>query len=350
MNYRLELGAWNSVFAVPSVIVDKHIKLAGAAQLKVILWILRHAGESFTVEDIGKALSMHEADVRDSMQYWIQTGIIAEEKELLTPAPAENIVQHTTQREDIEDKSVDTEKEAALPLPIVVPAQTNKKRALSRPEKPDFKYLSERMKNDADIAFLMQSADEIFGRMTSNNDKATLLMIHEYDGLPVEVLIMLLQYAFSAGKGNMRYIEKMAISWSDEEINTLERAESKIRQLTSGREAARRVQRIFGLDEHSPTEKESEAADLWINRWKLSDEMLRAAYETCIDTKGKYILRYISSILDNWYHSGIKDVAQLKKNHTVRKSQKGKQGSGYQPTYNINEYESTSVLDEEWDE
>ena len=35
-------GVWSSVFAVPSDVVDKYIKLAGAAQLKVLLWILRN--------------------------------------------------------------------------------------------------------------------------------------------------------------------------------------------------------------------------------------------------------------------------------------------------------------------
>ena len=42
MEYQLNLGAWNSVFVVPSILVDQHIKLAGAVQLKVILWVLRH--------------------------------------------------------------------------------------------------------------------------------------------------------------------------------------------------------------------------------------------------------------------------------------------------------------------
>lgn len=35
MNYKMNLGAWNSIFAVPCSVVDEHIKLAGAAQLKV---------------------------------------------------------------------------------------------------------------------------------------------------------------------------------------------------------------------------------------------------------------------------------------------------------------------------
>ncbi len=339
MNYQLNLGAWSSVFAVPGVIVDKHIKLAGAAQLKVILWMLRHAGEPFSVSDIAAALSMHEADVRDSMQYWVQTGVIVIREDAILPAPIAQ--EELSDPSSVQETSVTAaavqkeEKMAAVPP----------KRALSRPEKPDLRYLNDRMSQDQSIAFLMQSADEIFGRITSINDKATLLLIHEYDGLPVEVLIMLLQYAFSVGKGNMRYIEKMAISWAEEEITTLEAAEKKIKRLTGGRNAAVRVQRIIGAEEHSPTEKEMAMADQWINQWHFSDEMIRAAYEVCVDAKGKYIPKYTGSILENWFHSGIREPSQIRQQTASKKAAKAK--VGYEATYDISEYESTSILDEE---
>ena len=32
MEYKMNLGSWNSVFAVPGDIVDKHLRLAGAAE------------------------------------------------------------------------------------------------------------------------------------------------------------------------------------------------------------------------------------------------------------------------------------------------------------------------------
>lgn len=81
MNYKMNLG-WHGIafFAVPCSVVDEHIKLAGAAQLKVLLWFLRHAGENFCDEDMASALSMSPADARDSMQYWIATGIIIIDK------------------------------------------------------------------------------------------------------------------------------------------------------------------------------------------------------------------------------------------------------------------------------
>ena len=42
MEYRLHMGPWNSVFAVPTALVDRYLKLAGKEQLQVLLWMLRH--------------------------------------------------------------------------------------------------------------------------------------------------------------------------------------------------------------------------------------------------------------------------------------------------------------------
>ena len=44
MKFSINLGAWNSVFAIPTQVVDQHLKLAGGVHLKVLLWLLRHAG------------------------------------------------------------------------------------------------------------------------------------------------------------------------------------------------------------------------------------------------------------------------------------------------------------------
>ncbi len=343
MDYRMDLGAWNSVFVVPSDIVDKHLKLAGAAQLKVILWFLRHAGENYSTEDIARALSMQEADVRDSLLYWSETGVIYVSEGKITPAKSEinesfssdETVKTQSASEEVTQKTENVEPEK----------QTKSSRALSRPEKPDIRYLTKRMSEDEGIVYLMQAADEIFGRPTNNNDKATLLMIHETDGLPVEVIIMLLQYAAEIGKCNIRYIEKIAISWADDEVNTLERAEKRIQQLTSGRNAAGIVQNIIGLEKHSPTEKETYYADRWINQWKFTSEMIRRAYEICVDTKSKYIPKYVDSVLGRWFSSGITTPEQADMDQS--KGKKKAQNKTYEATYDISEFESSSIIDEE---
>lgn len=351
MEYKLNLGAWNSVFAVPGDIVDKHLRLAGAAQLKVILWTLRHAGEAFTIDDISSALYMSAADVRDSMLYWKETGIICENDGVFEPSQAESSsAAELPSAPAAKAASVPETAAVPQPEPAPEPVQENRpedkkpSRVLSRPEKPDIKYLTERMNSDEGVLFLMQTADEIFGRPTSNNEKETLLLIHEYDGIPVEVLVMLLQYACGIGKNNIRYIEKMAINWADEEITTLERAEEKIRRLTSGRSAAGIVQGLFGIDPHSPTEKEIKLADSWLNEWKLSPELVRYAYEICVDAKGKYIAGYVNKVLERWHSAGISTMEQARADQSSSKKTSPKKNNA---TYDIDRFESTNAIIEE---
>lgn len=76
MDYQLNLGAWNAVFAVPSAVVDQHLKLAGSAQLKVLLWLLRHAGEDTGMEALAKAVGLSRMDAADALQYWVEVGIL----------------------------------------------------------------------------------------------------------------------------------------------------------------------------------------------------------------------------------------------------------------------------------
>ena len=87
MAYRLDLGMWNQVFAVPCALVDRHLKLAGKEQLQVILFALRHAGESFGPGDLAAALGMTEDTALDALDYWTDRGLLALQGEELRPVP-----------------------------------------------------------------------------------------------------------------------------------------------------------------------------------------------------------------------------------------------------------------------
>ena len=87
MEYSLDIGAWNTVFAVPCALVDRHIKLAGKEQLQVILWLLRHAGESFSADKLAEALGISRDSVLDALDYWKDRGLVAENSGALFPVP-----------------------------------------------------------------------------------------------------------------------------------------------------------------------------------------------------------------------------------------------------------------------
>ena len=46
MSYSVNPMQFRSIFAVPTDIVDKHIRIANGDQLKVLLWILRNSPDA----------------------------------------------------------------------------------------------------------------------------------------------------------------------------------------------------------------------------------------------------------------------------------------------------------------
>lgn len=347
MNFSINLGNWNSIFAVPTTVVDKHIKLAGCTQLKVLLWILRHAGENFSVNDIASALSMHSADVKDAMQYWIETELIGINNNIISPAQiAESKVLPDEYNKIDETSELPSQKDKQSSIK----STQNQPRLLSRPQKPDSLYVSQRINDSSEISSLMQEAQIILGRPISSPDAATLVMLHDNDGLPVDVIIMLMQYAVSIGKNSMKYIEKTAISWANEEIDSLEKAEKKIRLLSQRKDCWNIVKRAIGIDNRSPSAKEEEASERWISQWGFDEQMIREAYNRCIDSKGKYILSYMDSIIKRWYSAGIKNIEQANQERLTNKINsssysKTDNKDTRSPSYNIEEYEKFSIFD-----
>ncbi len=330
MNYLVNLGTWNSVFAVPCSVVDQNLKLAGSVQLKVLLWALRHAGEPFEAQDVANALGIDRADVSDALVYWQEAGLFSPD----APKPSASAA----------PEAPSCGAAQAAGTKAAEPSPAGKRRVLSRPQKPDSEFVAKRMEESTEIACLMQSAQQVLGRLISSGDSATLLMIHDDFGLPSDVIVMLLQYAVSIGKANMRYIEKTAMNWADEEINTYERAEEKLRQLTERRQAWGKVEQAIGISHRAPSAKEETFADTWVNRWQFSGEMIREAYDRAVDATGKFSMSYINRILERWKEEKITTVLQAEQEKMERTAlrRKKKDNSFSQ---DMEEFERSGVFD-----
>lgn len=325
MSLKINLGAWGHVFAVPSLVVDKHIKLANSTQIKTLLWILRNSDKTFEIKEIAKALAKDEEDIEDSLQYWIENKILIKNEDTLEPCS--EIKEETKIAED--------KTETIKP----------KTRRLSKREKPDAIYISKRMKESEDITALMQECEIILGRPLSTQDCAMILMFMETDGLPPDVIVMLLQHAVSIGKQNMRYIEKLAINWSEEEIDSVEKAEIKLKALAKSEKNWKKILNITGMQYHSQTEKEKMFTNRWLDEWKFSSEMIREAYERCVDSTGKFTFGYTNKILEKWFKNNIKTIKQVYDYQNKRKQNSKKISKKQEVTYDIDEYNKSSIFD-----
>lgn len=335
MAYKIDFGAWGSVFAVPSCVVDKGLKLAGESQLKVLLYLLRHSGATLSENQVAEELSLHRDDVADAMEYWAQQGLLIISNDTVTMPETSASVPDKETNQVI--SSVEMEKVAA-----------EKPRPVSRATKPEPGYVAKRLKADKNLVFLMDEAQRILAKPFSNSDTATLVMLHDTDGLPVEVILMLLEHCVQIGKSNMRYIEKTGIQWGSDGIVTIGLAEEKIKRYSETTIAWSKVCAVFGLHlSGTPTKKQLEYADQWVNIWNFSEEMLRLAYERCVDAKGDMNLSYINGILKRWYEQSLKKPEDVfSADSASSKGKKNTKASSQDASYDIDEYEGKSIFDD----
>lgn len=312
LEYKLSLGQWDFLFAVPCSVVDKYLNTADFVQIKVLLWALRN--KSFSIKEACEELKITPEEFKSAFEFWSRLEVF----------PSKN------KKTENEVKPEGT-KQTASPSHI------------SR-RKPGGVYIASRIKESPEISMLMKEAEVILGRPISSSDSAVLIMLHDSQGLPVDVILMLLQYAVSIGKGNMRYIETMGINWAISGVDNIEAAENKINNLSKNSLLWRRFEGLIGIEHRSPTPSEEELVVKWYDEWHLGDELIKYAYDICVDTKGKYNIRYMDGILKRWYAKGIFTLEQAKESKNKFKNQRS---SSSARSYNIEEFKNYSIFKDE---
>ncbi|MBR3802782.1 MAG: DnaD domain protein [Clostridia bacterium] len=310
-------------FSVPVAVTDKHLKLAGAAQIKVLLWLLRHAAENPTMDELCKALNMKSADAADAMQYWIECGIVLADGK----AP-----------------EAQNEPEYAAPAKTNAPVEITAEIGFVR---PTAEQILKRTKESAEIQFMFNEAQKKLGRTIGYDGQSTLLMIHDSYGLPVEVLLMLIEYCVSIGKNSIAYISKAAKTWSEKEIDSIEKADEQIQTLRRCDGTWKKLCELTGISTPRPTASQSSYLSRWTNELKFDIDMIYLAYEEMANHTDKISFPYINKVLQNWYDSNLKspaDVEESKAQHTAEKTKPAKKqpGNGYEASYDIDEFNRRS--------
>lgn len=277
--YALAEYTWNAallrrVFVVPEAVADEHLRLAGAVQLKVLLWLSRHNGE-YDDEACSKAVGVSAADCRDALRYWVEAGVLSGSESSPQPAP-------------------------------VTPAPAPTKPVAARPSvvKPQMPEVIARREGCSEFAYLLDAVSARTGRPLSPGDMETLLYLFDTAGMPAEVILMVVGYAASAERCSMRYIEKVALDWADQGILTMVAAEEHLCQLERSQQAALWVQEVCGLDKVPNTAAARKTSSKWLHDWQVNEDVLRLAQEVCVTKTGKFQFAYIDRVLENWREQG----------------------------------------------
>lgn len=292
MEFSLNAGEWNSVFAVPSSIVDRYLLLAGEDSLKLILFLLRHGGERFTAERLRLELGFKRVgELEDAALFWVERGIIRAESGELTPTNAENAplsdsAENSTEQPAKEKKSSVRKVDSSAAV-VYSPAD-----------------IAGRIKQDAAVSYLFSEAQTLYGRPLHNPESQLVLSLVDYYGLPAEVSALLLKYCFSIGKASQGYIKSVAQTWSDEGITDAESADRMLAKLERANSLEEALRSGMGMKTKF-VKAQIEYIKKWSEEWGFSADMILLAHEISQTNTGQLSFPYMNKILESWHSEGI---------------------------------------------
>ncbi|MCL2087488.1 MAG: DnaD domain protein [Oscillospiraceae bacterium] len=306
MNFKLDIGAWNGVFAVPLSVVDNYIKLASGNAVKVLLCFLRHGGETLSLSEVSNKIGMSESDVEDALNFWARAGLLSNNDGRLTP---------NSQPQVSDLNRADTS--PTTPTSYNSPNSSLKKVELDLTREPQFmpKEIVAAIMSDAKIDYLFKECERLFGRPLKPIERQMLMVIIEDAGLAVECTLMLVEHCCSIGKGTPAYIKKVALSWVEKEINNVTAAEYEIKAMKAYLSVENELKRLFEINSAlSKTQKGY--ITKWTGTFDFSLEMIDAAYQRTLDNTGKAAFPYMDKILSDWREKGytcLEDLQKIKK-------------------------------------
>ncbi len=277
MGYYLNPQELTAMFAVPASVADKHLRLASAEQLKVLLWCLKNADKQYDIAAACNGLKLDEYTVRDALDHWCERGVLCSTVEVQTSAEPEK----------------------------------KKKAVRSAAVKPSRDEVARRGLEDAEIAFILHETEQKLGHILSQSEASTLVWLHDDMGLSGSLILMIVGFAVTEGRPNIGFIERTAVEWANDGVSDIETAEQRLVEMRRKKSAWNLVENAFGIEHRMPTKAELEMADTWVNEWGYGHDIIREAYEVCINTTSKFSIPYIKKVISEWHKAGVKTVEDI---------------------------------------
>ena len=310
MAYTVDPGAYRGVFVLPAEIGDSFLRKCSAPLLKTILYVYRNADRVLEAADVAEGVGLTEDEAKDALSYWAERGFLTDgSRAAAQPAAA-----------------------AAQDPPEKAPEITEKPHVDPRPQKPNYEMIRKRMQESEAVRALFTEAQLRLGRTIGTGDQGTLLLLHDYYGLPVEIILTICEYANSHGKANnLSYIYTVGVDWSRREIDTLELADAELKKIENVNTVWSAFRAQTGIKNASPTVPQQKYFAKWTDEWGFSLPMLTLAYSEMSKNTASVSFPYMDKILAGWKKDGVstpEQAAERERRFTEEKEKRAAERSG----------------------
>lgn len=158
--------------------------------------------------------------------------------------------------------------------------------------------ISKRIAEDSKLAQMYKIVSGLLGKNLSSADIEVLYSMYDYYRLPIEVIVVMIEYFVGRGTATMRKLEKEAQKWSEAGVDTVAKAKKHIKKREEYFSYLVMVKRIVGAHERNLTSKEKEFVYKWQTELKATPDAIKEAYEITVNNTGKVSFNYMNKVLE----------------------------------------------------
>ena len=265
---------------ISNVFIEKYMPSARGEFVKVYLLLLKinncnEPGANGQI--IASTLSLLESDVLNALHYWNDLGVIR-----LTPIDKMN------------NYSVEL-----LPLDDI-PSEKNKD-----------VNLVDTLLNDSEKTIMFKDIEKTVARPLSAKEMEMYLSWQKDFSFSSELIMLLIEYCASKGKNDYRYIEKVALSWHDQNIRSVEDAQNHIKKAEEKWKKYRRILNYIGIKNTDIMKPQEDMLNKWLYTYKFDVTLIEKACDICSERLNRADFKYIDGILSKWYKDNIKTLEDV---------------------------------------
>ena len=280
--------------------IDHYMVRANGEYVKVYLLLLRHMNQSsgyLSVSELADLLECTEKDILRALRYWKSEGLLDylddtpddPSPKSTAPSPAASSGLHDVQfgymTSSIPADSVSDS--AALA------STTNIQQYRSRKERAEFKEL-------------LFVAEQYLGKTLSATDIDQITYFYDTLNMSAELIEYLIEYCVENGHKSMHYINKVALSWHEENITTVNLAKTSSFLYNKNCYC---VLNAYGIKGRGPAASEIAYIRKWSEEYGFALEVILEACDRTMNSIHQPSFDYTDSILKRWKD---KNVRQLK--------------------------------------
>lgn len=280
--------------------IDHYMVRANGEYVKVYLLLLRHMNHSsgyLSVSELADLLECTEKDILRALRYWKSEGLL----DYLDDTPDDPSPKSTAPSSAASSGLHDVQSgymTSSIPADSVsdsaaLASTTNIQQYRSRKERAEFKEL-------------LFVAEQYLGKTLSATDIDQITYFYDTLNMSAELIEYLIEYCVENDHKSMHYINKVALSWHEENITTVNLAKTSSFLYNKNCYC---VLNAYGIKGRGPAASEIAYIRKWSEEYGFALEVILEACDRTMNSIHQPSFDYTDSILKRWKD---KNVRQLK--------------------------------------